>query len=380
MRRRCNNPNHEKYPEYGGRGIRVCDRWKSFRKFLADVGPRPSPNHTLNRKKTDGHYEPGNVEWADNITQQRNRRNNRIVTIGGESMTVAEAAERFKVPYDRLRTRLDRGWTVEEAVSQPRSSVGRKPKAKRTDAENAALIASVDAYIRKLVRDSGCRESDRDDLEQNARLALWKVAGKYDPAKAKFITFAGRVVCQTIAEWNSKRRQQIMPAFGELNDGKRRGEQADNSSADAAGDVGNSVVEAAACDVEFAAKRADGFMAGFSESQIRMFRLIAVDGLTVDQVAEQLGQEVKIVEINLRSLVKTMIDRGQVPAELVAKFQDWKRVNGPDGLNPVRRPAKKTTYAAMKRSRKGRKDSTIAATAEGTPTERVEGVELAAAT
>jgi hypothetical protein len=128
MRRRCNNPRHQKYPAYGGRGIRVCDRWGSFRAFLADVGPRPGPGYTLERIRKNGHYTPGNVRWATQKEQQRNRRTNRTVTIDDRKMTVAEAAERFGVPYSRLIARLDLGWPPERAVSAPRSRRGRKVK------------------------------------------------------------------------------------------------------------------------------------------------------------------------------------------------------------------------------------------------------------
>ncbi|MFJ5151393.1 hypothetical protein ACIQCF_07355 [Streptomyces sp. NPDC088353] len=75
MKWRCLNPNYKPYPNYGGRGITVCDRWRdSFEAFLADVGPRPSPNHTLDRIDNDGNYEPGNVAWRTYKEQAQNKR------------------------------------------------------------------------------------------------------------------------------------------------------------------------------------------------------------------------------------------------------------------------------------------------------------------
>jgi hypothetical protein len=75
MKWRCLNPNYKPYPNYGGRGITVCDRWRdSFEAFLADVGPRPSPKHTLDRIDNDGDYEPGNVAWRTRKEQNQNRR------------------------------------------------------------------------------------------------------------------------------------------------------------------------------------------------------------------------------------------------------------------------------------------------------------------
>lgn len=79
MRARCNSPNTTHYARYGGRGIRVCDRWEaSFDDFLADVGRMPSPTHTLDRIDNDGNYEPGNVRWATRKEQAQNRHQARV--------------------------------------------------------------------------------------------------------------------------------------------------------------------------------------------------------------------------------------------------------------------------------------------------------------
>lgn len=78
MRQRCLDAKCTSYHYYGGRGITICERWNSYQVFLADVGRRPSPDHTLDRIDNSGNYEPGNVRWATRLEQSRNRRIPRV--------------------------------------------------------------------------------------------------------------------------------------------------------------------------------------------------------------------------------------------------------------------------------------------------------------
>lgn len=119
MIRRCCSRSNKAYQNYGGRGIKVCDRWRAnFQAFLDDVGPRPSPHHSLDRyPDNDGDYEPTNVRWATHTQQQRNKRRTAIISLDGVTMALIEAIEQrglsYRCVYSRLR---DRGYELHAAL------------------------------------------------------------------------------------------------------------------------------------------------------------------------------------------------------------------------------------------------------------------------
>ena len=88
MRGRCCNPKDKRFVYYGGRGVTVCERWKSFECFLEDMGKKPSSGHTLDRKNVNGNYCPENCRWATWLEQQNNRGNNMIVEYNGRHIPV----------------------------------------------------------------------------------------------------------------------------------------------------------------------------------------------------------------------------------------------------------------------------------------------------
>lgn len=120
MRYRCENPNHTSYHLYGGRGITVCERWQDFANFYADMGPKPSPRHSIDRRDGNGHYTPENCHWATYKQQGRNTSRNRMLTFQGETLSLAEWAERMGISYAALTHRVMRaGWSVERALTTP---------------------------------------------------------------------------------------------------------------------------------------------------------------------------------------------------------------------------------------------------------------------
>ena len=117
MLQRCSNPNNPRWASYGGRGIKVCARWReSFKNFLIDMGERPQGT-SLDRIDNDGNYEPENCRWANQKRQQNNKRSNRLLTFRGETLSVAEWAKRLKIPYFTLHSRLRNGMSAERALS-----------------------------------------------------------------------------------------------------------------------------------------------------------------------------------------------------------------------------------------------------------------------
>lgn len=135
MRGRCNNPKEASYIYYGARGIRVCDKWESsFEDFLSDVGLRPSPEHSLDRIDTNGHYEPGNVRWADRRTQATNTRYNHRVTLNGETLTIVEWSERIGIRSATISKRLQLGMSAEQALSNIDRRSGKTLSARRPKA------------------------------------------------------------------------------------------------------------------------------------------------------------------------------------------------------------------------------------------------------
>lgn len=117
MRARCYKPSYRSYQRYGGRGIGVCQRWReSFENFLTDVGPKPSPNHSLGRIDNDGDYCPENCRWETQAEQSLNTSRKRLITYRGVTKHLFEWATELGLTAECLRGRFRQGWSLDDAM------------------------------------------------------------------------------------------------------------------------------------------------------------------------------------------------------------------------------------------------------------------------
>lgn len=130
MIQRCHNPNNPSFVNYGGRGVKVCDRWRDVPgAFAEDMGERPSPAHSIERIDNNGPYSPENCRWATREEQNRNTRQNVNLTHQGETLCVAQWAARLGVPAALIRDRLRLGWDTARALSEPAHATRPKRRA-----------------------------------------------------------------------------------------------------------------------------------------------------------------------------------------------------------------------------------------------------------
>ena len=138
MQNRCYNKNYISYPNYGDRGIKICERWKKqFENFLEDMGLKPDVVYSLDRIDNEGNYScghcddcitngwPSNCKWATRTEQNNNARSNISITYNGKTQNVASWAKEFNISKDTLGSRLKRGWDIERALTEPVKSIGR---------------------------------------------------------------------------------------------------------------------------------------------------------------------------------------------------------------------------------------------------------------
>ena len=121
MIQRCTNPKCKPYEHYGARGITVCEEWRDFNNFYKwSISSGYQDGLSIERIDVDGNYSPQNCEWICRGDQQRNKRNNHLITYDGKTQTVSQWAEERKMPYWRLYARLTKShWSIEKALTTP---------------------------------------------------------------------------------------------------------------------------------------------------------------------------------------------------------------------------------------------------------------------
>lgn len=200
---RCTRESSPSWPHYGGRGIRVCDRWvHSFDDFVADVGVRPSLAHSIDRIDNDGHYEPGNVRWATRTEQAYNRRDTVWVSLEGEARSISDWSDRTGIPAQTLYGRIAAGWTHEEALSVP-------SKFNRRNSVLTERQLDVLAFIVATIDETGIPPSMR---EIGRRFGIRSTNGINDHLRA--LERKGALVCPARAEGRVATRGLRPTAYG----------------------------------------------------------------------------------------------------------------------------------------------------------------------
>ena len=123
MKNRCFNSNDKRYSDWGGRGISVCDRWLNFENFFADMGLKPSPDHSIDRIDNNGDYSAENCKWSTRVEQANNKSNNRFITIGCVTLNIMQWSKEMSFGNHVIRDRLKLGWSEYDAVMTPLETV-----------------------------------------------------------------------------------------------------------------------------------------------------------------------------------------------------------------------------------------------------------------
>lgn len=183
IKQRCLNPEAPSWADYGGRGITVCERWLEFPNFLADMGVRPSPKHSIDRfPDNDGNYQPGNCRWATWQEQARNRRTTRLVEFRGESKPLKDWCELLGLDYETTIQRIVRQqWSIQDALTlgtgtrhgwnSPSIARRRRPKNNRDQVRRIRALAASGVEQREIAALFGIGQAT---VSQIVRRETWK--------------------------------------------------------------------------------------------------------------------------------------------------------------------------------------------------------------
>lgn len=191
MIKRCYDVNHTAYHRYGGRGIRICDEWlnnyEAFRDFMLangypeDAGPY---EYSIDRINNDGNYEPSNCRVVTASIQSLNKSNNHRISFKGEEMTITEAAKKCNLTNQQVFNRLNKGWTMKRALTQPLTQTYTYTASgqKHTIAEWAQLMGTTDAVIRGRLKTHTMQQVYNDYIGNSSKIEVKDFSVKYETA------------------------------------------------------------------------------------------------------------------------------------------------------------------------------------------------------
>lgn len=154
MINRCSNKNSDDYKDYGGRGIKVCDRWRNdFTEFLKDMGERPSKLHSIDRIDVDGDYDPTNCRWDDKKEQAENRRNNLYYEYKGEILSINEWANKYNMSPKLLYARLNtQGWSIEKSLTTKLNGSNKQHKLTKENRKDIYNLYKKGMYYKDIAK------------------------------------------------------------------------------------------------------------------------------------------------------------------------------------------------------------------------------------
>ena len=174
MKTRCYYPKSKDYKNYGGRGIKICDEWLNYDNFRNwSISTGYQEGLTIDRIDNDRNYEPSNCKWITMKEQQRNKRNNRIITYNGKSLTLVEWGEIYNINPDRIGARLKNGWSVEDALSTEVKSPMKKK------------IENLGLEMKKYRKENNMTQKDLADIFEvrHSLVSRWENGQRYPTTK-----------------------------------------------------------------------------------------------------------------------------------------------------------------------------------------------------